>query len=279
MKKVKSNYVPINPRSPLHRRYNWRPDKPDMRDHKFSLVHPSAAAAVLPSSIDLKPYCPPVFDQGDMGSCTGNALAGAFDFVQLKELRLNQPASAAPEEFGSSFSSASRLFIYWYERFLEGDTNQDGGAELRDGVKVLNTWGCCPETTWPYANANLLVQPNSTAMAQAAQHKISTYSRLETLTDMKACLASGFPFVFGFTVYESFESAEVAASGDVPLPSPNEGVLGGHAVMAVGYNDAKQWFTVRNSWGTGWGIGGYFHMPYAYLTNGDLASDFWTIRR
>ena len=95
---------------------------------------------------------------------------------------------------------------------------------------------------------------------------------------MKGCLASGFPFVFGFTVYESFESQEVAKTGMVPMPAAGESVLGGHAVLAVGYDDGHQRFIVRNSWGTGWGMQGYFTMPYAYLTERDLSSDFWTIR-
>jgi C1A family cysteine protease len=95
---------------------------------------------------------------------------------------------------------------------------------------------------------------------------------------MKGCLASGYPFVFGFTVYESFESAAVANSGHAPMPAPSERAIGGHAVMAVGYEDANQWFLVRNSWGRGWGLAGYFTLPYAYLIQSGLSSDFWTIR-
>jgi C1A family cysteine protease len=95
---------------------------------------------------------------------------------------------------------------------------------------------------------------------------------------MKACLASGYPFIFGFTVYDSFESDAVAKTGIVPMPSKTELVLGGHAVMAVGYDDSKKWFIVRNSWGEDWGDKGYFYIPYDYLTNKNLASDFWTIK-
>ena len=95
---------------------------------------------------------------------------------------------------------------------------------------------------------------------------------------MKGCLAAGYPFVFGFAVYESFESKEVAQSGVVPMPKPGERVLGGHAVMAVGYDDEQRNFIVRNSWGSGWGQDGYFLMPYHYLHDPNLASDFWTVR-
>jgi len=106
-----------------------------------------------------------------------------------------------------------------------------------------------------------------------------SYSRVsQTPSQMKGCLASGFPFVFGFTVYDSFESQDVAKTGVVPMPASGESVLGGHAVLAVGYDDGQQRFIVRNSWGTGWGMHGYFTMPYAYLTDRGLASDFWTIR-
>jgi C1A family cysteine protease len=95
---------------------------------------------------------------------------------------------------------------------------------------------------------------------------------------MRSCLAEGFPFVFGFTVYASFESAKVANTGVVPMPVLAEKVLGGHAVLAVGYNDKQKRFLVRNSWGTGWGMSGYFTIPYAYLTDSNLADDMWTIR-
>jgi len=106
------------------------------------------------------------------------------------------------------------------------------------------------------------------------------YQRLNSaiISTLKGCLASGYPFVFGFTVYQSFESAQVAKTGIVPMPAPHEAVVGGHAVLAVGYDDASQQFIVRNSWGDGWGIKGYFMMPYGYLTDTSLSDDFWTVQ-
>ncbi len=98
------------------------------------------------------------------------------------------------------------------------------------------------------------------------------------LVQMKACLAAGFPFIVGFTVYESFESDQVASSGHVPMPGPDEAVIGGHAVLCLGYDNASQVFICQNSWGTGWGMQGFFTMPYAYLTDQNLADDFWSIR-
>jgi C1A family cysteine protease len=106
-----------------------------------------------------------------------------------------------------------------------------------------------------------------------------SYQRvLQTPTQMKGCLASGYPFVFGFSVYESFESPAVTKTGVVPLPSPGESMLGGHAVLAVGYDDERQRFLAMNSWGSAWGERGYFTIPYTYLTDAGLSADFWTVR-
>ncbi len=242
------------------RRYNWRPDRPDHRD----LIH-SAKIGFLPILIDLRSKCPPVVDQGQIGSCTGNALAGALGYLQgLAE---------------KSFQAYSRLFIYYFERLMEGDPGQDGGAQIRDGVKVLHQRGSCFESEWPYKKAGLFRRPINAACRDALPHVIKQYLRVDhsALDNVKAALAEGHPIVFGFTVYESFESDAVAKTGIMPMPQPHESVVGGHAVLAVGYDDEKQHLIVRNSWGATWGDKGYFYMPYAYVT-GRLASDFWTIR-
>jgi C1A family cysteine protease len=175
----------------------------------------------------------------------------------------------------------SRLFIYYNERSIEGTVASDSGAQIRDGIKSVNQQGACPEDLWPYVIASFAEQPPANCYTVAAQNKVKAYQRLtQNLNQMKACLASGYPFVFGFTVYESFESQTVAQTGVVNMPAASEQVLGGHAVVAVGYDDSQQRFIVRNSWGTGWGLQGYFTMPYSYLTQAHpaLASDFWTIR-
>ncbi len=117
------------------------------------------------------------------------------------------------------------------------------------------------------------------AYTDAKKDVVSSYARVaQDLTQMRGCIAAGFPFVFGFTVYDSFESQEVAQTGIVPMPSPGESVLGGHCVVAVGYDDSERHFIIRNSWGRGWGQQGYCFMPYEYLMSRHLASDFWTIR-
>ena len=244
-------------------RYGWLPDLPDHRDHYYAAV--VERAAVLPASTDLRAQCPPVYDQGQLGSCTANAIAGAIEFDRLKQ----NAADFTP----------SRLFIYYNERVIEHTVDTDSGAQIRDGIKSVAQQGDCPETEWPYVIARFKTKPPAGCYADALKYRVVSYQRLvPVLSQLKGCLASGYPFVFGFTVYESFESPEVARTGHASLPGAEERAIGGHAVMAVGYQDAKQWFWVRNSWGNRWGIKGYFTLPYAYLTDENLASDFWTIR-
>jgi len=150
---------------------------------------------------------------------------------------------------------------------------------LRDGMKSVGSQGACPESMWAYDITKFQNQPTQDCYQVALQNRAILYQRLvRDLRQMKGCLASGYPFVFGFTVYESFESQQVAHDGHALMPQPNEQVLGGHAVLAVGYDDSNQWFIVRNSWGVNWGMQGYFTLPYAYLTLRSLSSDFWTIR-
>ncbi len=245
-------------------RYGWVRDLPDQRDLLYAA--PLQFLMALPPRLDLRTACPPVYDQGQLGSCTANAVAGALHFDELKENRQNP-------------FIPSRLFIYYNERVLEGTVNSDNGAQLRDGVKTVAKQGVCPETTWPYQIAQFDAKPPAQAYQQAAREKAKNYFRIPQLANQfKGCLASGYPFVFGFTVYESFESPAVAQTGVVPMPGANEAVLGGHAVCAVGYDDAQQRFVIRNSWGTGWGMGGYCTMPYTYLLDPHLAADFWTLR-
>lgn len=259
------------------KRFNWKPDLPDHRDLKYADHHqPLHLTDILPKSVDLRAQCSPVFDQGDIGSCTGNSLAGAIEFLELRELL--QKSAIAPEEFGANFVNVSRLFIYWNERVLEGDPKQDGGAQIRDGIKTLASIGVCTEKSWPYNHKDLFHQPSQSCFSEASGHKISQYFRLESMDDMKHCLASGFPFAFGFTCYESLDSDAVASTGMLPMPQPDESSIGGHAVLAVGYDDDKQVFIVRNSWGESWGDKGYFYIPYAYIGNPDLADDFWKVQ-
>jgi C1A family cysteine protease len=244
--------------------YGWIRDIPDQRDHLYAA--PLRALKALPPSVDLRNQCPPVYDQGQLGSCTGNGIAAAVQFDRKKQ--------KFPPDF-----IPSRLFIYYNERVIEHTVNSDSGAMIRDGIKSVAHEGVCPETEWPYHITKFAEKPSPSCYKDALKYKAVQYERMvQSVSQLKGCLASGYPFVFGFTVYDSFEGNKVAQTGVVPMPAPKEKVLGGHCVVAVGYDDSKQRFIVRNSWGTTWGIQGYCTMPYAYLTDSNLASDFWTIR-
>src|ERR1700674_4272939 len=213
-------------------RYGWIPDLPDDRDHLYAA--PPAFLSALPPHADLRAQCPGVYDQGQLGSCTANAIGGAIEFDRLKQ--------SLPDFV------PSRLFIYYNERVIEGTVNSDSGAQIRDGIKTVASQGVCPEPEWPYDIAKFAQKPSAQAYSDAVTDRAISYQSLvQDLNQMKGCLASGYPFVFGFTVYESFESAAVAQSGHAPMPGSGERVIGGHAVMAVGYDDASQRFLVRNS--------------------------------
>jgi C1A family cysteine protease len=246
-----------------NKRLGWVPDLPDHRDYLYAA--PVAWLAKLPSKVDLRTQCPPVYDQGQLGSCTANAIAAAIEFDQMKQKM--------------KYFMPSRLFVYYNERAMEGTIDSDSGAQIRDGIKSVNKQGDCPEKLWPYIVARFADKPSALCYTKGNKHKAVLYQRVNRVVNqMKGCLASGYPFVFGFSVYESFMNAAVAKNGHAVMPKPSETLEGGHAVLAVGYDDAHQWFMVRNSWGTSWGLKGYFTIPYAYLLDEHLSDDFWTIR-
>ncbi len=238
-------------RASKHGGYGWVRDLPDARDLLYAaplLRFPHG----LPPSVDLRRECPPVYDQGQLGSCTGNGIAGAIEFDQRKQ--------------GNKEYTPSRVFIYYNERVIEGTVGQDSGAQIRDGVKSVAKLGAPPETDWPYDITKFADKPPPAAYTDALQDIVTSYSRVtNNLANMQGCLAEGYPFVFGFTVYESFESDAVAQTGIVPMPAQGEQVLGGHAVLAVGYDDTQRRFIIRNSWGPTWGQAGYFVIPLAEI--------------
>jgi C1A family cysteine protease len=244
--------------------YGWIPDVPDQRDHRYAA--PVVWLKKLPAAVDLRPHCPPVYDQGQLGSCTANAIGGAIHFERRKQ-------KLKPDFV------PSRLFLYYNERAMEHSIASDSGAQIRDGIKSVAKLGDCPEKEWPYDIAKFADKPPAGCYKDAVKYQALQYQRVpQALNQMKGCLASGYPFAFGFAVYERFESDAVAKSGVLDLPGPKEKQLGGHAVLAVGYDDAAQRFIVRNSWGSRWGMKGYFTLPYAYLIDSNLADDLWTIR-
>jgi len=254
-------------KSKINRKYGF---KKGLSNYKFKLykdVLPNEVTPLdmLPDSVDLRLTCKPgaltVYDQLSLGSCTSNSLAGAIQFLQ------------------PTFTP-SRLGIYWGERVIEGDTDQDAGAEIADGVTVVDTTGVASETLWPYDVSQFAVKPPQSYFDAAKNDIVTQYLRVNGIQEMKSCLAQGFPFSFGFSVYESFEGQDVASNGMVTMPNPNEQCLGGHAVLGVGYKNINgvDYIIVKNSWGPGWGDSGFFYFPEEYISNPDLASDFWTLR-
>jgi len=256
----------------------WVPDLPDHRDLLYSA--PLEHLKALPARVDLRPefkFQP--YDQGRIGSCTANALAGAIQFDRAK---LKQTPDFTP----------SRLFIYYWERSLEHSIPSDSGAQLRDGMKVVSKRGAPPESEWPYDDtpadeetqlfphsSKAIKKPSDSVLKAAAKYQVVSYHRVtQTLSQLKGCLAEGYPFVFGFTVYDSLWDQNGNPRAHVPLPTVSDQVAGGHAVLAVGYDDTKHEFIVRNSWGPSVQDHGYFYLPYSYATDPDLASDFWTVR-
>jgi C1A family cysteine protease len=246
-------------------KYGWIPDRPDQRDMKMALA-PRVLTASLPPHVDFRVYGPAIYDQGDLGSCTANAIAGALQFDQIKQ--------------GEKSFQPSRLFIYYNERSMEGTIGSDAGAMIRDGIKSVNAIGACPEYMWPYDVAKFAQRPLARCYQNAKLGQSVRYQAVaQSIDQFRAVLATKTPIVFGFTVYESFESADVSRTGEVPMPGPHEYTLGGHAVEAYGYDDATRRFICRNSWGTNWGDKGYFTIPYEYLTDPNLADDFWVINQ
>jgi len=244
--------------------YKLRPDTEDLRDRVFRPTQ-FKTSTVLPKNVDLRSACSPIVDQGELGSCTANAIASG-----LREYW---------ETLSGKLTLLSRLWLYWEERYLEGTVNEDAGAYIRDGMKVLQKMGCAPESDWPYDVSKFKQIPPTTATTDAKQFKITEYHRLTTLILLKSALAEGYPVVTGIMVYDSFESNQVAQTGIVPLPKRGEQFLGGHAVLAVGYQDdvknkGQGVVICRNSWGENWGDNGYFYLPYSYFTS--YVTDMWT---
>lgn len=250
-------------------RLGWLPDVPDLRDVPFRAIF--RVPRKLPLQADLRSGCSPVEDQEELGSCTAQALAGALEFLQLKAL-------GGEGGVPTKFRDLSRLFIYYNERDAMGTVREDSGAMLRVGIKTLAKLGACKEELWPYDIDRFERKPPARCYAEAQGHTVTAYQRLSSLAEMKACLAQGLPFVFGFSVYEHVMSQAVARTGAVRMPRPGERLQGGHAVLAVGYDDAAQMLLFRNSWGDGWGLKGYGALPYGYLTSRDLSDDFWCLQ-
>ncbi|OCT15678.1 hypothetical protein A8709_16610 [Paenibacillus pectinilyticus] len=249
------------------RKYTVKQDPRDFRDLTYRSVN-FIRESDLPKHIDLRNRLSPVVNQGALGSCTSNAIVSGLREFWLRTEEQNPPR-------------LSRLFHYWHERELENTVETDSGATIRDGLKVLQKTGVCPEEVWPYEINNFRSTPNYEAEALARYYRIEGYHRIHDLAGIKASLADGSPVVFGIWIYSSFESKKATTTGIIPYPNrKKEKLLGGHALLAVGYKDGKEKgqgvVIVRNSWGSKWGDGGYCYIPYSFFRNKSLTFDFWT---
>ena len=258
--------------------YGWKPDVPDHRDRTYTQLF--RLKRELPSAVDLRDtgFLKPIYNQLALGSCTGNAISKAIRFDMLRQA---DPDAVVP----------SRLFIYYNERVLEDTVPQDCGAQIRDGIKSISNFGVCDESMWPYDIDKFAVRPPDECYSSALDHQALAYHRLShSILEMKDCLSNGLPFIFGFSVFESFESQLVSDTGVLPYPALSEYALGGHAVLAVGYIDGpvtkmingnqvvlRNVVIAQNSWDEDWGDGGYFYIPYSYISNPDLADDRWVL--
>jgi hypothetical protein len=261
--------VSVLPLSPAGRRYGYKKDLPDPRDHGIGRMR-LAAPLALPSSASNLPLMGPVLDQGQQGSCTAHAGVADREFLHWKQLQ----GQGRPDPAGA-MGLFSPAFLYYQERVIDGTLDQgDCGSYGRTSCQALNKYGCATRAQMVYQDADFTTAPTSVQLAEAATWPTGGYHRLTTVDDMKSVIASGYNFRVGFTVYSSFES-DWSVTGYMPLPTSSEQPIGGHEVLAIGYDDAKSAFLIRNSWGVSWGLSGNFWFPYAAVMNANIFSDGW----
>ena len=234
---------------------------PDARDHRLKLLNYRTR---MPKSVNLRANLPYVYDQGPIGSCTANSAGSMYSWVVHSQNR--------------GLFIPSRLFLYYNTRALQGTVSYDSGASLRATMQSLRNNGVCAETMWPYEYAKLFETPTPECYREGAERQALSYAAVPiSLVAMKNVLRSR-PFVLGILVYSSFFHPSVSKTGHVPVPNiRNETLLGGHAILVLGYDDRRKSFLCRNSWGTSWGLRGDFYLPYQYATNRRLAFDAWVL--
>jgi C1A family cysteine protease len=251
----------------MKRKYGWKRDHPDHRDRVYGVA--AHVMQTLPRKVDLRVKCPDLYNQADSNTCTGQSTGFAIHYDRGIESPGVDIESLQP----------SALFPYYNGRTLDHSEDMDGGCQIRNVMKGLNKYGYCDEELWPFDLDKICVRPATAAYEQASHRDIVDYRRVGQSADLiRAALASERPVIFGISIYTSFESDQVATSGEIPMPGSKESFLGGHAIAAVGYDDDLQLVIFRNSWGIGWGDRGYGYLPYRLVFDPNLAADFWTVK-
>ncbi len=241
----------------------WKPDLPDHRDRRFS----PKKLPRQPKEIDLRERFFKPWNQGTLGSCTAHAVGAACQFLDIYDGDMQ-------------IISPSRLFIYYNARAIEGTTSSDEGAEIRNAIKSAAKFGYPAEEKWPYRLKSFTKKPSAPIYRAAVKERLNRYERVDrNIAHFRRVLADGLPIVIGISIYESIDEDRVTKTGRIPMPSKREKLEGGHAILVVGYQDQKKQLIIRNSWGTGWGEGGYGFLPYSYIETSDLSDDFWVIKK
>lgn len=249
------------------KKYNLKKDVPDSRDFMLKVEKLKIDVTKTPQRYDLRStkLLPPILDQSNLGSCGPNHISNALRYCLHKEkLSVFQP---------------SRLFIYYFSRLVDNLLlNQDTGITIRGGLKAVQKYGSCSENIWPYIVSKFKEKPPDISITEAKKHINGfKYIRIpQNLINIKQTIFGGFPIICGIMIYTSFESNIVRKTGIVPMPNTQkEKLLGGHCVTIIGYIDSSKVFILANSWGKNWGNMGFFTMPYDYILNNNLTSDFW----
>jgi C1A family cysteine protease len=257
---------------PVKHAMGWKPDKGGVKDKAF-INNPRFSGTPIATRTDLRAKMPPVYNQGSVGSCTGQGCAAILDLAHVK---------STP---GAKFFNPSRLFIYYGAREIAGTTHIDNGAQIRDVISTVlnkgappeNQWCPFPKTvSWPYIPSNVTVKPPSGAYKEALKYQALHSYKCQSLTDVRRALSMELPVVFGVPVYPDIEGLN-KTNYTLKVPEPYARAIGGHAMVVVGHDDTKQTLIIRNSWGVEWGNKGHCLMPYAYWQKFSGSTDPWVI--
>lgn len=227
------------------RSFRIKRSEPDPRDHVFKQSHP-----LIMKEVDLRVWDSSVEDQGSLGSCASHAMTSAYEIM----VNIGYP---------EKFVDLSRLYVYYHTRYLEGSFLVDQGVlYLRNLMKAVNKYGVCSEILWPYLVENVTSQPTPDCYADGLKRTITEYKRLETSTDVLESLTMSKPVIIGLDIYDGF--MDVSKENPVVTDPTGQTIVGGHAMVIVGYSVDSKWYIAKNSFGVQWGDQGYCYLPFDY---------------